>query len=97
MKFFHFRAKKLIYDHRNPIVKVDVSGSKLFLKSSTQEEAEFIEKHQSNLENILNYERAERRCLYNAFRLVKPYNTKVTFLDVRDLMLHGHLTMNWPR
>ncbi|XP_018565884.1 tRNA-splicing endonuclease subunit Sen54 isoform X2 [Anoplophora glabripennis] len=55
-------AKKLINHHRNPIVKIDVSGSKLFLKSSTQEESEFIEKTQANLENILSYERADRRC-----------------------------------
>ncbi|KAJ8932426.1 hypothetical protein NQ314_014683 [Rhamnusium bicolor] len=55
-------AKKLINDHRSPLVKVDLPGTKLFLKSSTLEEVKFIEKHQNNLENILRHKRVERRC-----------------------------------
>ncbi|KAJ8923194.1 hypothetical protein NQ315_001748 [Exocentrus adspersus] len=55
-------AKKLIDNHRNPLVKVDLPGSKLFLKPAEGEETEFIEKHQNSLHNVLNHERAERRC-----------------------------------
>ncbi|KAJ8946304.1 hypothetical protein NQ318_004193 [Aromia moschata] len=56
------RAKKLINDHKNPIVKVELPDAKLFLRSFKQDECVFIEKHKNNLETLLGHGRVERRC-----------------------------------
>ncbi|CAH1154653.1 unnamed protein product [Phaedon cochleariae] len=55
-------AQKLFHDHKNPIVKLDLIGTKLFFKATTAEDRERIETNQSSLENVLRQLRVERRC-----------------------------------
>ncbi|XP_074040975.1 uncharacterized protein [Leptinotarsa decemlineata] len=55
-------AKRLFHDHKNPIVKLDLLGSKLFLRTASDELAEFNEQNQNILENVLRHTRVEKRC-----------------------------------
>lgn len=56
-----FSAKKLLEDHRNPIVKQETPGPKLFLKSEADEAKELTLKHLENIETTLRHIRVDRR------------------------------------
>lgn len=55
-----------IHDHKNPVMKVEISGAKLFLKPSSQE-SDVSEKCLANLYKVLRYSRVEKRYVNTAF------------------------------
>ncbi|KAG5871429.1 hypothetical protein JTB14_036084 [Gonioctena quinquepunctata] len=55
-------AKKFFHDHKHPLMKLELLGSKLFLKASTEEEAALSDNNQNILENVLRHSRVEKRC-----------------------------------
>ncbi|XP_060523244.1 uncharacterized protein LOC132700131 isoform X2 [Cylas formicarius] len=55
-------AKKCVQDHRQPLVRVNLPGTKLFYKPRNEQEKVLVKECQINFESVLRHGRVERRC-----------------------------------
>lgn len=80
-----FRANKLLKDHKNPLIKLDLQGLKLFIPSKTEEEAERLRNAIAIHCTALEMDRVDRRLGFSTFfvMLFHSLTFKVRSIEVQ--------------
>ncbi|XP_049817465.1 tRNA-splicing endonuclease subunit Sen54 isoform X1 [Aethina tumida] len=55
-------SKKCLEHHKNPVIKIKLPGTKLFLKSEENSDIIYTNEHLNHLKHVLGHLRVERRC-----------------------------------